>query len=157
MDESPTQPMARAELQILRTRHPPITYLHQLCDLLGTEGISLTPKQLGQSIDYLPEADRLLLVVKGDQLIGYAHLRVVYHLVRGAVAEVATILIQPHRRRQGYGRRLIAAAETWARQSDRSLLLLSSDVTRTAGHAFFTALGYQQDSTKLEFIRELQS
>jgi GNAT superfamily N-acetyltransferase len=149
--------MARAELQILRTRHPPTTYLHQLCDLLSTEGISVTPVLLSQRIDKLPDTDRLLFVVEGDQLIGYAHLRVVYHLDRGAVAEVATILVQPHRRRQGFGRRLIAAAETWARQADRSFLLLSSDVARTAGHAFFTALGYQQDSTRLEFIRELRS
>jgi GNAT superfamily N-acetyltransferase len=157
MDESPTQPMPRAELQILRTRHPPITYLHQLSDLLATEGISVTPDLLGQRLGNFPNKDRLLLAVEGDQLIGYAHLRVVYHLDRGAVAEVATILVQPHRRRQGFGRRLIAAAETWARQADRSLLLLNSDVSRTAGHAFFTALGYKQDSTKLEFVRELQS
>jgi GNAT superfamily N-acetyltransferase len=126
-----------------------------MCDLFGTEGFSLSPDVLNSQLEELPEKDRLLLAVEGDQLIGYAHLRIIYDLTRGPIAEVAAILVQPHRRREGFGRRLIAAAETWARQSKRSHLLLSSDVVRTAGHAFFTALGYQQDSTKLGFVREL--
>lgn len=157
MDELPTRPMPQAELQIIRTRHPPNTYLNQLCDLLGTEGISLTPIDLSAQLEEFPEKDRLILAVEGDQLIGYAHIRIVFDPVHGPIAEVAAIIIQPHRRREGFGRRLIAAAESWARQSRQSHLLLSSDVTRTSGHAFFTALGYKQNATKLEFIRVLSS
>ena len=155
MDELPTRPMPRAELQIIRTRHPPAIYLKQLSDLLGTEGITTTPNDLDLLLEKLPGKDRLILAVEGDQLIGYAHLRIVFDPVRGEVAEVAAIIVQPHRRREGFGRRLVASAETWARQSKRSHLRLSSDVARTAGHAFFSALGYEQDATKLEFIRAL--
>ena len=157
MDELPTRPMTQAELQIIRTRHPPPTYLNQICDLLGTEGISITPIDLSMQFEELPEKDRLILAVEGDQLIGYAHIRIIFDPVHGPIAEVAAILIQPHRRREGFGRRLIAAAESWARQSKKSHLLLSSDVARTSGHAFFTALGYEQNATKLEFIRVLNS
>jgi len=157
MSESPTQPQPRTNLQILRTRHPPTTYLHQLCDLLDTEGITLSPEDLSNRLEEMPKEDRLLLAVEGDQLIGYAHLRIVHDLSREAMAEVVAIIVQPHRRRQGFGHRLIAAAETWARQAQRSHLLLHSDVARTSGHAFFSALGYQQESTKLEFSRNLHS
>lgn len=157
MDELPTRPMPRSELQIIRTRHPPTTYLNQLCDLLGTEGVSISPIELSKYLEELPEKDRLILAVEGDQLIGYAQLRIVFDPIHGPVAEVAAILVEPHRRREGFGRRLIATAETWARQSKRSHLLLSSDVARTSGHAFFTALGYEQNATKLEFIRTLLS
>jgi GNAT superfamily N-acetyltransferase len=110
---------------------------------------------LSDRLEELPEKDRLILVVEGDQLIGYAQLRVVFDPIHGPIAEVAAILVQPDRRREGFGQRLIAAAETWARQSNRSHLLLSSDVVRTSGHAFFTALGYEQNATNLEFIRTL--
>jgi GNAT superfamily N-acetyltransferase len=149
--------MPRGELQIIRTRHPPATYLNQLCDLLGTEGITTTPTDLSNLLDMFPEKDRLILAVEGDQLVGYAHIRIVFDPIHGPIAEVAAIIVQPHRRREGFGRRLVAAAETWARQSKRSYLRLSSDVARTAGHAFFTALGYEQDATKLEFMRELDA
>ncbi|TFH36852.1 MAG: GNAT family N-acetyltransferase [Anaerolineales bacterium] len=157
MGESPTQPKLVAELQILRTRHPPVTYLHQLCDLLATENISITPDELNQRLDDLPSKERLLLAVEGDTLIGYAHLRVVHDISHGAMAEVAAILIQPHRRRQRFGQRLIAAAESWARQAQSTELLLRCDVAHSAGHAFYTALGYQQNVTQLEFIRNLHS
>lgn len=155
MSELPTQPKPRTELQILRARHPPATYLHQLCELLASEGMTLTPEDLSSRLGDLPPEERLLLAVEGDQLIGYAHLRIVHDLTREALAEMVAIIVQPHRRRQGFGRRLIAAAESWARQAQRSHLLLRSDVARTAGHAFFTALGYHQESTKLEFTRSL--
>ena len=68
MDELPTRPMPQAELKIIRTRHPPNTYLNQLCDLLGTEGISLTPIDLCAQLEEFPEKDRLILAVEGDQL-----------------------------------------------------------------------------------------
>lgn len=157
MNESQTQPQPRTNLQILRTRHPPATYLHQLCDLLSSEGITLSPEDLAKRLVEMPRDDRLILAVEGDELIGYAHLRIVHDLTREAMAEVVAIIVQNHRRRQGFGRRLIAAAETWARQAKRAFLLLSSDVTRVSGQAFFTALGYDQEATKLEFSRSLHA
>ena len=149
--------MVKSDLQIFRTRNPPILYQEQLVELLATEGISLSPSELFSRLKELPKTERLLLAVEGDQLVGYAHMRIVHDLIRGAIVEIVSILVQKRRRRQGIGRRLIAAAESWARQAEHSHLLLRSDVTRTAGHAFFTALGYQQETTQLEFIRSLHS
>lgn len=156
MAESPTRPTPRADLQILRTRHPPPTYLNQLCELYGAEGIKISLEDLAFRFNDFPEEDRVLLAVEGDQLIGYAHLRVVFDPCHGQIAELAAIIVQPHRRREGYGSRLIAAAESWARQANRSHLRLRSDIVRSSGHAFFTALNYQEDSTKIEFIRSLK-
>lgn len=156
MDELPTQPRSNLELQILRTRHPPTTYLHQMCDLLSSEGITISPEQISTRISELGDGDRIFLAVEGDHLVGYAHLRVLHDLPRDAHAEVASIIVQSNRRREGFGRRLITAAESWARQSLYSHLLLRTEVARTAGHAFFTALGYEQDATTLEYFQPLQ-
>jgi hypothetical protein len=74
MDASPTRPIPRGELQILRTRHPPATYIDQLSKLLKAENIIRTPDEVHAALEKLPDDDRLLLAVEGEQLIGYAHL-----------------------------------------------------------------------------------
>lgn len=143
------------ELQLLRTRHPPEVFLHQLVGLLKSAEVDISLEEAQCRIDNLPDEDRLLLAVEGEYLYGYAHLRIAHDLVDAETAVVVSVIVREDRRRQGIGSRLIAAAETWARQSDRSRLLLRTDVVRTGAHAFFVALGYEGSSTQIEFIRPL--
>ncbi len=143
------------ELQLLRTRHPPEIFLQQLIELLQSESVKINLEELHSRIDNLPGEDRLLLAVEGELLYGYAHLRIAHDLIDSETAVVASVIVRESRRRQGVGSRLIAASETWARQSGRSRLLLRTDVVRTGAHAFFVALGYDESSTHLEFIRLL--
>jgi GNAT superfamily N-acetyltransferase len=143
------------ELQLLRTRHPPEIFLQQLIELLQSEGVNISLEDFHSRLEKLPGDDRFILAVEGELLYGYAHLRVAHDLVDSETAVVVSIVVHKDRRRQGIGSRLMAAAETWARQSDRSRLLLRTDVVRTGAHAFFVALGYEGSSTQLEFIRHL--
>ena len=144
------------ELQILRTRHPPEIYLAQLAELLRAEGVHvLDEKQVFQRIEDLPKEDRLLMAVRGETLLGYAHLRISKSISRSPAAEVVAIIVRLDCRRQGIGRRLIAAAETWARQAGRAHLLLHTEVIRTEAHAFYSALGYEKSATSIEFQRDL--
>jgi len=143
------------ELQLLRTRHPPEIFLQQLVELLQSEGVKVSLEEIHSRIDKLPGEDRLLLAVEGERLYGYAHLVIAHDLIDSETAVVVSVIVREDRRRQGVGSRLIAAAETWARQSGRSRLLLRTDVIRTGAHAFFVALGYDGSSTQLEFIRHL--
>ena len=143
------------DLQIIRTRHPPEIYIPQLASLMEQENISIPQTELKGRMTSLPEQDRLLLAVQGDHLIGYAHLRITPSLHTEEAAEVLAIIVERTHRRKGIGRRLILAAESWARQSKRAHLILSTDVTRTAAHAFYSALGYELSATKVEFVRIL--
>ncbi|MEA1979148.1 MAG: GNAT family N-acetyltransferase [Chloroflexota bacterium] len=143
------------ELQLLRTRHPPEIFLQQLIELLQSEGFKISLEDIHSRIDKLPGEDRLLLAVEGERLYGYAHLAISHDLMDSETAVVVSVIVRENKRRQGVGRRLIAAAETWASQSGRSRLLLRTDVVRTGAHAFFVALGYDGSSTQLEFIRHL--
>jgi len=143
------------ELQLLRTRHPPELFLRQLIELLQSEGVNISLKEFHSRVDKLPGDDRLLLAVEGELLYGYAHLRIAHDLIDSETAVVESVVVREDRRRHGIGSRLVAAAETWARQSGRSRLLLRTDVVRTGAHAFFVALGYDGSSTQLEFIRRL--
>ncbi len=143
------------ELQILRTRHPPEIFLSQLTVLLRAEGIKTEEIQVIERLENLPKEDRLLLAVHGELLLGYAHLCIAKTLSRNPAAEIVAIIVRRDRRRQGIGRRLIAAAETWARQAGREHLLLHTEVIRTEAHAFYAALGYEKSATIIEFQRDL--
>jgi GNAT superfamily N-acetyltransferase len=143
------------ELQLLRTRHPPELFLQQLIGLLESAKVETSLEELKYRIDNLPNEDRLLLAVEGECLYGYAHIGIAHDLIDADTAVVVSVIVREDRRRQGIGSRLIAAAETWARQSGRSRLLLRTNVVRTGAHAFFVALGYEGSSTQLEFIRHL--
>ncbi|MCJ7569246.1 MAG: GNAT family N-acetyltransferase [Anaerolineales bacterium] len=143
------------ELQLLRTRHPPELFLQQLIGLLESAKVETSLEELKYRVDNLPNEDRLLLAVEGECLYGYAHIGIAHDLIDADTAVVVSVIVREDRRRQGIGSRLIAAAETWARQSGRSRLLLRTNVVRTGAHAFFVALGYEGSSTQLEFIRHL--
>ena len=143
------------ELQLIRTLHPPEIFLQQLVGLLKSVKVDISLEEAQNRVDKLPSEDRLLLVVEGEYLYGYAHLRIAHDLIDTETAVVVSVIVREDRRREGIGSRLIAAAETWARQSGRSRLLLRTDVVRTGAHAFFVALGYEGSSTQLEFIRHL--
>lgn len=143
-------------LQILRTRHPPEPYIAQLASLQAEMGLPVRPEDVGRRLQSLPREDRLLLAVNGEMLIGYAHLRVTHDLLTEETAEVVALVVAKAYRRQGIGRRLIAASETWAIESGRARLLLRTNVVRAHAHAFFLALGYEESATSLEFVRDLE-
>jgi GNAT superfamily N-acetyltransferase len=143
-------------LQIIRTRHPPEPHMAQVPELLSEVGIQTSVAEIRGRIEALPRHDRILLALDGERLIAFAHLRISHDLLTDETAEVASIVVRASNRRQGVGRRLIAAAEAWARESGRARLLLRTDVVRTDAHAFYVAQGYEQASTVLEFVRDLQ-
>ncbi|HET7011343.1 MAG TPA: GNAT family N-acetyltransferase [Anaerolineales bacterium] len=143
-------------LQIVRTRHPPEPYFAQIAALQTEAGYPSMPEDIRRRLEVLPREDRLLLAMSGETVLGYAHLRVAHDLLNEETAEVVVLLVGKAHRRRGVGRRLIAAAETWALESGRARLLLRTDVVRTDAHAFYIALGYEEASTSLEFVRDLE-
>jgi GNAT superfamily N-acetyltransferase len=142
-------------IQIIRTPHPPEAYLAQIAGLLQAEGYPGDETSIQRRLGVLPREDRILMAVEGESLLGFAHLRIARDLSADETAEIVSIVVRPDHRRRGIGRMLVAAAETWARQSGRARLLLRTDVVRTPAHAFYVALGYQKSATTVEFIRDL--
>jgi GNAT superfamily N-acetyltransferase len=144
------------ELQLIRTRHPPVAYLNQFAELNASAGMPVSVELLQERLASISDEDRLILALEGERLIGYAHLRVARDLVNEETAEVVAIIVKPSHRRRGVGRQLVNAAETWAQQSGRARLLMRTDVIRTEAHAFFVALGYEENATTVDFVRNLE-
>jgi ribosomal protein S18 acetylase RimI-like enzyme len=82
---------------------------------------------------------------------------VAHDLVNEDTVELLDIIVSTELRRQGVGRRLMTAAETWASQADRVKLVLRADVVRSAALAFFSSLGYMQSGTSQEYVRDLDA
>ena len=145
------------ELQIVRTLHPPEPYLDQLAALIQTENAAATIPDVRDWLEALPERDRLFLAVEGEALIGYAHVGATQQLWREQTVELRSIIVAPERRREGVGRTLMTAAETWAFQRGEVRVLVRTDVTRSEALAFFSALEYGQSDTTQEFVRDLDA
>lgn len=142
-------------IQIVRTPHPPDPLLAQIGELLVAEGAAADAATMARRLALLPREDRILMALEADRLLGFAHLRITRDLAAEEAAEVVAIVVRPEHRRRGVGRMLIAAAETWARQSGRARLLLRTNVVRTPAHAFYVALGYLEAATSIDFVRDL--
>lgn len=155
---SPSKPLSGPmELQILRTLHPPAPLLEQIALLHTEEGFSVTSTEIKKRINELPNSDRLLLAVSREQLLGYAHLRITCDLFYERAAEIISILVRKPYRKQYIGRRLIKAAETWARQSGLSRVLLRVDHNKEDVLFFALAMDYKEDRNLLELIRDLDT
>jgi ribosomal protein S18 acetylase RimI-like enzyme len=145
------------ELQILRTLHPPVPLLEQIALLHTEEGLSVTATELKARIDNLPNTDRLLLAVSGEHLIGYAHLRITSDLFHERAAEIISIIVRKPYRKQYIGRRLIKAAETWARQSGLSRVMLRVDHNNEDLLFFALAMDYEEGRNLLDLNRDLDA
>ena len=135
--------------------HPPEIFLEQITVLNEEIGRAISTHFLREKLDALPRSDRLLLAVEGDYLVGYAHLSIRKDLTGSDPVEIVDLIVRRASRRHGIGRQLLAAAETWARASNQSALLVRMPIPDTNAHAFLSALHFDQLRTTLEFVRPL--
>ena len=86
--------------------------------------------------------NRLLLVLEvEDAIVGSAQLELAMKPNARHRAEVQKVLVHSAHRRAGYGRLLMEAVETAARQLDRSLLVLDTE-SGCAGQKLYDRMGF---------------
>ena len=123
--------------------------------------------QLGYPADVAVFADRLerilrlpthaVLVCEGDdgRLAGFIGLEQRLMIESGDKAEVVGLVVDAEARRSGAGRRLVAAAEDWARTRGLTELFLRSNIVRPEAHAFYPALGFERSKTQHVYRKAL--
>jgi GNAT superfamily N-acetyltransferase len=93
-------------------------------------------------IQGIASKEKQLLVAEDDcRLIGTAMLMFASQPNAPHRAELGKMLVHSSRRRQGIGRRLLAAAETAARASGRTLLMLDTE-TGSGGDLLYRSRGW---------------
>jgi GNAT superfamily N-acetyltransferase len=105
----------------------------------------------------LPLPTHAVLVCEGDdgRLSGFIGLEQRLMIESGDKAEVVGLVVDADARRTGAGRRLIAAAEAWARTRGLRELFLRSNVVRPEAHAFYPALGFERCKTQHVYRKAL--
>lgn len=98
---------------------------------------------------FVPEA--------AGQVIGWVHVYEVITPESPAHAEIGGLVVDAAHRGRGIGRRLMEAAEDWARGKGLSSVRLRSNVVRAEAHAFYEGIGYTVVKTQKVFAKTLQA
>ena len=108
----------------------------------------------------LTHPDRLVLVAReGQTVIGFAEASIRRDYVNGCetspVGFVEGIYVMPQARQQGIARTLIAAIESWARESGLKELASDALLDNRDSHAMHKALGFSETERVVYFLKSL--
>jgi GNAT superfamily N-acetyltransferase len=105
----------------------------------------------------LPSPSHAILVCEADggRLAGYVAIEERLMLVSSGRVEIVALVVDTEKRRAGTGRRLVEAAEDWARSRGGGELFLRSNIVRADAHAFYPALGYVHRKTQHAYAKRL--
>jgi predicted N-acetyltransferase YhbS len=90
-----------------------------------------------QSIALKAKSEHLILAVDDGELVGC-----VFAKPQAGSMYVGKLAVRPHRQRQGIGRRLMQAAEDFARRSGVAAVELDTRIELTENHQTFADLGF---------------
>jgi ribosomal protein S18 acetylase RimI-like enzyme len=97
----------------------------------------------------LATPENAVFVAEADgAVVGWLHIFLRPLLESDLTAEIGGLVVAPASRRLGAGRRLIAAAESWARAQGAGLLTVRCRTERVAGNRFYEALGFRTAKTQ---------
>jgi GNAT superfamily N-acetyltransferase len=88
-------------------------------------------------------------------VIGWVHALPVCYLEADEFIEIGGLVVDAAYRKMGAGRRLMGAAEQWAKQSGFSVIRLRSNSKRVEAHQFYRSIGYQIVKEQYTFVKEL--
>ena len=114
-----------------------------LCEQLGYPvSVELLKLRLAT---LLPQRDQVLFVAEqpGEPLLGWVHIYRCLLVHTDPEAQIGGLVVDAGARRSGAGRRLMQAAEQWAREQECWAIYVRSHMTRTDAHQFYHTMGYE--------------
>ena len=100
-------------------------------------------------------AHKVFVAESGGEVVGYLHLEDYDVLYFPHMKNVLGIAVAGACRRQGVGRALLAAGETWAKADGAVAVRLVSGEGREGAHAFYQSLGYTGNKLQRNFKKLL--
>jgi predicted N-acetyltransferase YhbS len=129
--------------------------LSQLTEELGYPA---DPATLRSHIEKLTDRKHdLLLVCEADDgmVAGWMQAHAFTTFESGFRAVILGLVVAKNRRRQGIGRLLVHAAQTWAISVGAPVIVVRSNVLREESHAFYPALGFEKTKTQAVYQKKL--
>ena len=105
---------------------------------------------LEESLDAAKAGDSVVLVAAdADGIAGVISVRASTHFTGERDGYIGELAVADRAARQGIGRALIAAADTWARDRGLRHLTLHTGAFNTNARAFYAALGFADEEVRL--------
>jgi len=125
--------------------------------LAGQLGYPATREEIARRLREMSGREVQVVLVAEAQggVIGWAHVAVEGHLVTDVRAELRALVVAEEQRSGGVGRRLLEAAENWAREQGCGEIGLRSNVLRERAHPFYLRHGYEHYKTQKTFRKKL--
>lgn len=89
------------------------------------------------------------------ELAGFVHVEKYDLLYSQSMANILGLAVSSKFRRRGLGKKLMCAAEEWAKNKGISVMRLNSGGTRKEAHMFYRNIGFSDEKEQLRFIKEI--
>ncbi len=121
-------------------------------------GYPSTAEQIAARKAVLDREGRHGLLVAEDErgaVLGWIIVSEMTSLELDPHAEVKGLVVTEAARSRGVGRKLMAAGEAWARARGLREIVLRSNVIRERAHAFYKAIGYDEQKRQVKLKKQL--
>lgn len=125
--------------------------------LSGVLGYPVEAATMQRRLEDVRDCEERAVFVAEDEgeLLGWVEAAEHNILVAGGVCEICGLVVAEGRRARGVGRRLMQAAEEWARGRGLNQVTLRSNVVRPESHAFYERIGYSRFKTQHAYRKPL--
>lgn len=76
-------------------------------------------------------------------------------LESGYIYEIVGLIVDKNARRKNIGRKLVEAAENWARSLSADVIRVRSNILREESHPFYEAIGFIKGKTQHAYFKNL--
>lgn len=127
----------------------------QIARLMHQLGYDVAAEKLADRLQRRAERREILVAVSDENVVGWAGVSTDEPFVEGFSAHLEGLVVDEASRSRGVGERLLAAAESWARERGCPVMLVQSNVIRTRAHAFYARNGYATVKAQYHLRKEL--
>jgi Acetyltransferase (GNAT) family. len=149
-------PTSASNVIIRRAR---LTDASAVAELCGQLGYPTSNEEMADRLAHLirhPRFGAVLIAESSEgRVIGWLHVSVTPLLEVSLRAEVNGLIVAEGQRSSGAGRKLLEAAEAWAKSKGCDGMSVRSNVIRDRAHAFYVRNGYEHYKTQKAFRKRL--
>ncbi len=130
----------------------------RIADLSVQLNHQMSEKEAGERISVISKDKEQKLFVAADEsdnVIGFITVTAHYELLSGVQARIEGLVVGLLQRGGGVGRRLVGAAEDWARSEGSTTMKLASNSIRTEAHKFYEKIGYAKTKEQVAFKKRI--
>lgn len=99
--------------------------------------------------------EKVFVACKRGIVAGYIHVEKYDTLYFETMCNVLGLAVKKEFQKNGIGKRLVTAAENWAKENGIKFMRVNSGITRVEAHKFYMHMGYESEKKQLRFIKKI--